>query len=60
MKNDTCVWYGESEYVKGMPLNSPYNGFALPMTDPESLQILQTWCPDFVQEYTKGKSNFVK
>lgn len=55
MKNDTCVWYGESEYVKGMPLNSPYNGFALPMTDPESLQILRTWCPDFVQDYTKGK-----
>lgn len=53
--NDTCIWYDECETVGGLPLNCYYNGPAKPITDPMSLNVLQKWCPDFIQDYLKGK-----
>lgn len=51
-----CVWYGECEKKDSLVLNCPYNGTAKPLTDPDALKVLQTWCPDFVQDYSEGKS----
>lgn len=52
--NDTCIWYGECEKVDEFrALNCPYNGPPKPMTDPKSIDILKTWCPDFIQDHSK-------
>lgn len=57
-KNDTCIWYGEHEKKSDLPLNRYYNGIAKPLTDSKSINILKTWCPDFVEEYSDGKCIF--
>lgn len=54
MNNDTCIWYGECEKHGELPLNCPYNGTAKPLTDPNAIKVLETWCPDFLQKYSKG------
>lgn len=52
--NDTCIWYGECERVNELHvLNCRYDGPPKPMTDPTSLAVLKTWCPDFIQNHSK-------
>uniref|UniRef100_A0A2H8TMY4 Niemann-Pick C1 protein n=1 Tax=Melanaphis sacchari TaxID=742174 RepID=A0A2H8TMY4_9HEMI len=51
--NDTCIWYGECEENYGLHYNCPYNGPPKPMTDPKSIEVLKTWCPDFIQDHSK-------
>jgi len=57
-KYDTCVWYGECEKSGDLPLNCRYNGSALPITNSNSLAVLQEWCPDFIQDYSEGSFCF--
>uniref|UniRef100_A0A2S2P3P5 Niemann-Pick C1 protein n=1 Tax=Schizaphis graminum TaxID=13262 RepID=A0A2S2P3P5_SCHGA len=56
--NGTCIWYGECEKIDAFRvLNCRYNGPPKPMTDPKSIDVLKTWCPDFIQDNTKdGKT----
>ncbi|XP_016663110.1 NPC intracellular cholesterol transporter 1 isoform X2 [Acyrthosiphon pisum] len=56
--NDTCIWYGECEKVDDLRvLNCHYDGPPKPMTDPKSIDVLKTWCPDFIQDHSKdGKT----
>ncbi|XP_060875869.1 NPC intracellular cholesterol transporter 1 homolog 1b-like isoform X2 [Metopolophium dirhodum] len=52
--NDTCIWYGECEKVDELRvLNCRYDGPPKPMTDPKSIDVLKTWCPDFIQDHSK-------
>ncbi|XP_050436632.1 NPC intracellular cholesterol transporter 1-like [Adelges cooleyi] len=48
----TCVWYGECDYIGELPLNCRYDGPPKPLTDTQSLEVLQTWCPDFLKDNT--------
>lgn len=54
-KNDTCIWYGQCGLSHGMPLNCLYKESPKPITDAKNLEILNTWCPDFVQDHSEGK-----
>lgn len=58
--NDICVWYGECESDKfGRTLNCPYNGPPKMINNSNSIDVLKRWCPDFLEEYSKGKLIFV-
>lgn len=54
VNNDTCIWYGECEIIGELSLNCPYNGPAKLLTDPNAIEVLETWCPDFLHKYSKG------
>ncbi|KAK7790450.1 hypothetical protein R5R35_009492 [Gryllus longicercus] len=47
-----CVWYGQcyENMTTSFTHNCPYNGSALPMTDPSGIAVLQKWCPDLLAE----------
>lgn len=43
-----CIWYDECYRENNRQKNCFYNGTAKPVTSPESLKILQEWCPDLL------------
>ncbi|XP_050534244.1 NPC intracellular cholesterol transporter 1 isoform X2 [Daktulosphaira vitifoliae] len=47
-----CIWFEECGKIKGLPVNCYNNNTAKPLTDKNSLDVLQKWCPDFVEHYT--------
>lgn len=49
------MWYDECDFTRwGLPLNCPSNKSAQPLTDQASLSVLKTWCPDFIEDHSKG------
>ncbi|XP_022916873.2 NPC intracellular cholesterol transporter 1 isoform X2 [Onthophagus taurus] len=40
-----CIWYGQCNNDGGLTQNCWYNGTAIPMEDPDGLELIQKWCP---------------
>ncbi|KAG8224453.1 hypothetical protein J437_LFUL003176, partial [Ladona fulva] len=44
-----CIWYGQCHKSGIKQQNCYYNGTAKPLTDKKGIDILQKWCPEFLE-----------